>query len=299
MALSGPAAGAVGDLARVRWEAATGKRLPVPPRGSRPWPDGLKPIFRDLPVAIARTRGKDGAIEEVREIEALFVDLIRAAKRFVYVETQYFASRVIGEAIAERLGEADGPEFVIINPKTAYGWLDETVMSPARYELMQALRERDKHGRFRIYGPVTEQGADIYVHAKLMFVDDLYLRAGSANMNNRSMGLDSECDVLIDGSSDPEAQRKIARLRTDLLAEHLGAKAAEVDSCLRESGSLIGCIERLRGRGRTLVPLEPKEPNAIVKKLARSEAFDPEAPDELFERRARPGLLSRLGRRRR
>ena len=295
MALDGAAASALGDLARIRWEAATGKRLPVPPRGSHAWPDELEPTFRDVPVAIARTRGKDGPIEEVREIEALFVDLIRAAKRFVYVETQYFASRVIAEAIAERLGEPLGPEFVIVNPKTAYGWLDEAVMSPARYELMQSLRQHDRHGRFRIYTPVTEKGADIYVHAKVMFVDDLYLRVGSANMNNRSMGLDSECDVLIDGSADAETQRKIASRRIDMLAEHLGKEAAEVAACFNKAQSLIGCIEAMRGSGRTLLPFEPEEPNRLEKKLAKSEALDPEAPDELFESRARPGLLSRLG----
>lgn len=298
MALDGAAAAGLGDLARIRWEVATGKRLSVPARGSDPWPDELEPGFRNVPVAIARTRGKDGAIEEVREIEALFLDLVRAANRFVYVETQYFASRVIAEAIAERLAEPDAPEFVIVNPKTAYGWLDEAVMSPARYELVQALRQRDRHGRFRIYTPVTEKGADIYVHAKVMFVDDLYLRVGSANMNNRSMGLDSECDVLIDGSGDAETQKKITKLRTDLLAEHLGKEADEVEGCFRETDSLIGCIEAMRGSGRTLVPLEPDEPNKLEKKLAKSEALDPEAPDELFERPARPGLLSRLGTRR-
>ena len=298
MAVDGDAASALGDLARVRWEIATGKRLPVPPRGSEPWPRELAPILRDVDVAIARTRGAEGTIEEVREIEALFVDLIACAKQYVYVETQYFASRVIAEAIAERLREPLGPEFVIVNPKTAYGWLDEAVMSPARAELVKALKEKDRYGRFRIYSPITEAGADIYVHAKLMFVDDRFLRVGSANMNNRSMGLDSECDLLVDGTERPEVRDTIASLRTDLLAEHLGLEAAEVAHCFAETKSLVACIERLRGSGRTLVPLQPEEPNALKGKLAKSEILDPEGPDELFERRARPGLLSRLRRRR-
>jgi phospholipase D1/2 len=298
MAVDRDAAVALGDLARIRWEVATGTRLPVPPRGTDCWPDELRPVFRDIPVGVARTRGRDGEISEIREIEALFVDLIKKARRFVYVETQYFASRVIAEAISERLQEPDGPEFVIVNPRTAYGWLDEAVMSPARYELMKALQEKDRHGRFRIYTPVTEGGADIYVHAKIMIVDDLYLRVGSANMNNRSMGLDSECDLLIDGTDQPEAQRSIARLRTDLLAEHLAKEADEVGACFGKTDSLIGCIETLRGSGRTLLPFEPEEPNEAEKKMAKSEVLDPEGPDELFERRARPGLLARLGKRR-
>jgi hypothetical protein len=41
------------------------------------------------------------------------------------------------------------PEFVVVNPRTAYGWLDQAVMSPARYELMKGLQERtgDQVGR--------------------------------------------------------------------------------------------------------------------------------------------------------
>ena len=58
--------------------------------------------------------------------------MIAGARRFVYAENQYFASRVVAEAIAKRLAEPDGPEFVIVNPKTVAGWLDEEVMGPAR-----------------------------------------------------------------------------------------------------------------------------------------------------------------------
>jgi phospholipase D1/2 len=297
MAVDGDTASALGDLARVRWHCATGTTLAVPPRaGDDCWPGDLQPHFRDVDIAIARTRGKEGALEEIREIEALFADLIAHAERFVYVETQYFASRVIAEAIAKRLEEPEPPEIVIVNPRHAYGWLDETVMSPARHRLVKALQKRDPNGRFRIYAPVTEQGADIYVHAKIMIVDDCILRVGSANMNNRSMGLDSECDLMIDTRGDPAARATVAAIRSDLLAEHLGATPAEVQACFEKAGSLIGCIEALRGEGRTLEPLPLGDPNKLEKALAETEIFDPEAGDQLFEARARPGLLSRLKR---
>jgi phosphatidylserine/phosphatidylglycerophosphate/cardiolipin synthase-like enzyme len=251
-------------------------------------------MFHNPEIAIARTRGKEGEIAEVREIEALFVDLIDAARRFVYIETQYFASRVVAEAISRRLDGPDGPEFVVVNPKTAQGWLDESVMSPARYELLQALNARDRHGRFRIYTPVTEGGADIYVHAKIMIVDDVFLRVGSANLNNRSMGLDSECDLLIDGRNDEAIRRRIEAVRADLLSEHLGVEQAEIADSCEDTGSLIASIEQLRGSGRTLVPFDPPEPARVKGVIARSELLDPEAAEELFEHRSRPGLLRRL-----
>ena len=297
MAVDAEAAKALGDLARLRWKIATGDQLPPPACKDDPWPERLQPAFRSVPVAIARTRGRDGRISEVREIEALFLNLIRAAKRSVYIETQYFASRVVAEAIACRLEEPDGPEFVIVNPKTAQGWLHEAVMGSARYELVKAVGERDRHGRFRIYTPVTEGGADIYVHAKIMIVDNLFLRVGSANLNNRSMGLDSECDLLIDAREDETAQRRIEEIRADLLAEHLGSDPASVARCLAETGSILATIQRLSGGGRALMPFDPPHPGRTKDRLARSELLDPEAPGELFEPRARPGLLSGFRRR--
>lgn len=297
MAGDGGVARALGDLARKRWKIATSNdRLPAPPPGSAPWPAELKPIFRDAKIAIARTRGKEGEHRELREIEALFVDMIRAAKRFVYVETQYFASRVVAEAIAARLGEPDPPEFVVVNPRTAYGWLDEKVMTPARYQLIQAIGEKDRQRRFRIYSPVTAGGADIYVHAKIMIVDDRLLRVGSANMNNRSMGLDSECDLLVDGRQDEAAASTIKALRAGLVAEHLGVEDEVVERTFEATGSLIGAIEQLRGEGRTLRPLETREPSAAEKALANSELLDPEAANELFDPKARPRLLSSFSR---
>jgi phosphatidylserine/phosphatidylglycerophosphate/cardiolipin synthase-like enzyme len=144
--------------------------------GGDAWPDELEPHFRDVDIAIARTRGRHGGWSEVREIEALFADLVASARRHVYIETQYFASRIVAEAVGKRLGEPDGPEFVVVNPKTGAGWLDESVMGPARAELVKALDRRDRYGRFRIYTPVTKGGEDIYVHAKIMIVDDDVLR---------------------------------------------------------------------------------------------------------------------------
>ena len=296
MAVDGDAAKALGELARTRWTNAGGQPLPVPEPAQDPWPDGLKPQFRDIPLGIARTCGECEEQEEVRENERLFLDMIRSAKRFVYAENQYFASRRIAEAIAQRLKEPDGPEFVLINPDTANGWLEEEVMGAARAELMRSLEQIDGGGRFRVYTPVNEAGEDIYVHAKIMIVDDRMLRVGSANMNNRSMGLDSECDIAIDAAHAAAADigGTIADIRADLMAEHLGVEAADVQQVLAESGSLIQTVERLRGEGRTLRPFVPPEPNTLEKQIARSETLDPERPEELFEPLTRRKLLRGL-----
>lgn len=291
-AMDGDAAKALGDLARERWERATGEHLPTP-ASSSVWPKELEPQFRDIDVAVARTIPAREDEQEVREIEHLYLDLIASAKRSIYAENQYFASRVIAEAIVRRLGEPDGPEFVLVMPDTADGWLEEEVMGSARARLMKAIGEADKHGRFRIYTPVTAGGAPIYVHAKVMIVDGLVLRVGSSNWNNRSLGLDSECDVVIDGRAPGNAMARdvISGIRNDLLAEHLAASLDEVEAALADTGSMIATIEQLRGAGKTLVPFEPSELNKVEKVLADNELLDPENAGGFFEPLSKRGLF--------
>src|SRR3546814_1754544 len=81
----------------------------------------LKPDFRDLPVAISRTRPNHEGEDGLREIERLYLDMIASARRFIYAENQYFASRKIAEAMAARLADPHHPEIVLINPGTADG----------------------------------------------------------------------------------------------------------------------------------------------------------------------------------
>ncbi|MDQ3483410.1 MAG: phospholipase D-like domain-containing protein [Pseudomonadota bacterium] len=285
MAVDGAAAKALGEFGRYRWEAASGEQLESPAAESDPWPPDLIPNFEEVDVAIARTRGAFGESNEVREIEAAFVSHIRAAKNFIYAESQFFASRVIAEEIAKRLSEEDGPEFVLINPIEAESWLEEEAMGPARSEIVKALKSEDSRGRMRIYTPVTDGDADIYVHAKIMIVDDLLLHIGSANLNNRSMGLDSECDLILDAAipSNASAAPAIAALRNDLLGEHLGVGPAKVEDVLRSTSSLITTIEQLRGNGRTLKPFDPPEWSSVHRAIAEGEKLDPEGPSDRSE----------------
>ena len=298
MAVTGGAARALGDLARERWKTAGGEPIDPPKVSGELWPDELDPQFVGAKIAVARTRGEYKDVPEVREIEALYLDMIAAAKRYIYFENQFFASRVIAEAVAKRLEEPNGPEFVIVNPKIVDGWVEEEVMTPARAELLTLLRQADRHGRLRVYTPVTRDGCDIYVHSKIGIVDDRLLRVGSANLNNRSMGLDSECDLLLDTAlpGNAGAGEQISARLHDLLGEHLGVAPDAVARAMAKSASLIAVIEDLRGSGRSLVPLNVEQPNAIEAVVAETEAMDPERPGTYFDTKHSPQLLTRLRR---
>lgn len=286
MLLEGEAAFALGELGRKRWRQAGGKPMkPCAPQEESPWPARLSAEFRDVEVGIARTSAAWRDTREVREIESLFVEQISRARHLIYAESQYFASRRIAEAIALKVAEPDPPEIVLINPESAHGWLEQTAMDGARVRLLRAIAERDHRQRFRIFVPYTSGGTPIYVHAKMMIVDDEIVRIGSANMNNRSMGLDSECDVFIDAArpGNGHVGPAITRLRLALLAEHCGLSREEAGRLLAEHGSMAGMIDAAPRHGKYLAPFVLRPLTDAGKTIADNALLDPEHPGELFE----------------
>ncbi|MFW6076180.1 MAG: phospholipase D-like domain-containing protein [Hyphomicrobiales bacterium] len=287
MVVQGDAARCLGELARERWYRATGSRIGACPPRNVHWPAPLQVDFRDVAVAIARTVPEYNARPAVREIEALYLAAIAAARHTIYIETQYFSSSRITEALASRLAEENGPEVVIVNPASAAGWLEEKTMGSARAIFYKQLRKADKHDRFRFYTPVTEHGCDIYVHAKVMVIDDILLRVGSSNLNNRSMGLDTECDLAIEARSDEDAgaSKAITQIRTRLLAEHLGVAPDTLsDAIATRQGRLIDAIDSLRrDTGRSLRKFTPPELNTAEETLAESELLNSDHPEDMSE----------------
>ena len=301
MACDAPLAGALAELARTRWEHATGERLPEITGAEPIWPDGLDPQFQGSRFAIARTAAAFGERDGHREIEALTIDLIARARRFIYAENQYLTSPRIAAAIMRRMEEPDPPEIVLVMPLTADGWLEQVAMDATRLRLVQIIGAADPRNRFRIFTPKTQGGDDIYVHAKLMIVDDEVLKIGSANMNNRSLGLDSECDIALEAGSDAE-RSALTALRTRLMAEHLGAEEADVAATFAETGSLLATIARHRREGgRRLEPLPIDDPTGLSRAIAETELLDPKSPDAMFEGMTRRTLFGplrgRIGRR--
>ncbi|VWX51236.1 phospholipase D-like domain-containing protein [Novosphingobium sp. 9U] len=298
MMMEGDVAGALGELGRDRWKVAGGEEMaPCKPQDESAWPDKLHAEFENVEIGIARTRAEWGDCAQVSEIENLFVEQIARAKRFIYAETQYFASRRIAEAICQRLTEPDPPEILIVNPITADGWLEQVAMDSARARLVRAVGEVDHAGRFQIVVPHTSGGTPIYVHAKLTIIDDEVLRVGSANMNNRSMGLDSECDVFIDTArpANRDVGPKITALRHSLIAEHCGIDEDQVAALIEEHGSMAAMMLAMPRDGKHVRPLELPELNDAEKALADSTLLDPERPGELFEPIDRKGLFRRRG----
>lgn len=188
---------------------------------------------------------------------------------------------------------------MIVNPESADGWLEQQAMDSARERLVEFLH-RTRYGkeRLRIYHPVTKAGEPIYVHAKILIIDDRAIRVGSSNFNNRSMGLDSECDVVVDAgrAGNAATTARIMAIRDELLAEHLGSTPIKVRKAIDDKG-LIDAVEQLRGRGRTLVPYEARDIPAVTEWLADNQILDPEGPGAAFEELGKRSLIRRLAHR--
>lgn len=261
--LEGPAAAALGELARRRWELADGERL-EPPRLTRPeaavdyWPERVEIDLGDVQVGIARSEPGWNGGEEVRESERLHLAAIARAERLIYLENQYVTSPIYAEALAARLAEPEGPEVVIVSTARAPSWFDHMTMDRTRSSFLRRLREADAHGRFHAFCPFTKGGREnIIVHSKVSIIDDWMLRAGSTNLNNRSAGFDTECDVAVEAAPlEGAARAAIRRFRSRLVAHYIGCRPEAFAEAHAAYGSLAKAIQALDEHHR-LRPLEP------------------------------------------
>lgn len=250
----GEAAAAVEELALDRWQAATGEAVePAPAAGAAVWPEGVEAGFGATSVAIARTRPAWRGRPAVREIESLYLAAIARARTSIHIENQYLTADRIARALAARLAEPDGPEVVIVTPKACEGLFETAVMDVGRSRYLRRLRRAaHRPERLKIVTLESTEGGDsacINVHGKLIIVDDELLCLGSANLANRSMGLDTECNVAIAADDEP-TRAAIRMVRARLLAEHLQADPGLVLRRLEQSGGRAMPVIAEMGPGR-------------------------------------------------
>jgi phosphatidylserine/phosphatidylglycerophosphate/cardiolipin synthase-like enzyme len=279
--VDGEAAKMLGALFRERWERCTGEVLESsPPVSKPPWPGDVPPQFSDVTVGLSRTSAAWRRYPEVRETEALHVRAIAEAKACIYMENQYFTSPLIARELARRLAEPDGPEVVLVSTEHSPSYFDRASMDKTRLNFIRTLKAADKHERMQVYSPVTTLGRTIIVHAKLTIIDDVLLRIGSANLNNRSMGFDSECDMSFEAET-AEAKAEITRLRNTLLAHWLGCVDGDLEAAIAKAGSVGAALEALRNGGYTrLRPIALKPVRGLAAFIAANHLGDPLGPDD-------------------
>jgi phosphatidylserine/phosphatidylglycerophosphate/cardiolipin synthase-like enzyme len=165
-------------------------------------------------------------------IAETWFNAVANAERFIYIEDQYFRIPLLVDAIVARMDEVPGLRLVVItDPIGEYTdpgcyWTrvtDERLRTrfPDRYMMLQV---RSFASRVT-WGIDETEGvfSDIYIHAKMMIVDDVFLSVGSCNKNNRGILYEGEMSIAV---LDP-AWVRAARRR---IFANLMPGAAETDS---------------------------------------------------------------------
>jgi phosphatidylserine/phosphatidylglycerophosphate/cardiolipin synthase-like enzyme len=281
---------ALEEIFSERWQRGGG-----PPLELRPAPAPDVSVRGSLPlagtsVAFSRTDPRpDG--KTVREVERLFEDAIAAADRLIYVETQYFSSRRIREALVRRM-HATGrprPEIVIILNEHAEAMKEELAVGLRQARNVEVLRDTAPASGcalgcyFSLCDGANETFRTTYIHSKLMIVDDRFLTVGSANFTNRSLGLDSELHVAWEHEADSgRLVDTIRNVRVSLLAEHAGLPAADPTG-LEAIEGLVARLDAIAARPgarlQRLGPITAAQRTAMQLIDPEDLPFDPETTE--------------------
>lgn len=239
--VSGEAAQQLALIARERWhlsaESDTLPLRPLPEQKGLPaaWPDSFAPDFQDVTLGIALTAPQWGELPPKRQIEQLYIDMIGRAERFIYMENQFFTCPSVAKALNKRLHEKPELQVLLISSCAPAGIIERKSMWPARLTFRDILVEGGVGDRVVMAYPVSRVAGKekpVRIHSKLTAVDDLFLRVGSSNINIRSMQLDTECDLVIEGDNS-QSRATVAAIRDDLIREHTGHEMETINRVAR------------------------------------------------------------------
>ncbi|VFQ85055.1 unnamed protein product [Cuscuta campestris] len=209
----------------------------------------LKGFPKDVQTANSQNLvcAKDLVID--RSIQMAYIQAIRRAQHFVYIENQYFlgssfawpsykdsgADNLIpmelALKIASKIRNKERFTVYIVIPMWPEGVPNS---APVQEILYWQITASQKSGRFMIY-----------VHAKGMIVDDEYIILGSANINQRSMAGSRDTEIVMGAyqpyhtwaSKQTHPHGQVYGYRMSLWAEHMGM----IDPIFNEPAKL-GCV---------------------------------------------------------
>ena len=276
--VDGEAAASLAELAERRWQAAgctVEKTAAV--TGER-WPELVPVQSRAMTAGIARTEIATATETGVNEVARLFAASINAADRFIYIENQFTSAIDIAHLLAQRMLDVPQLRVLIVTPKLHSSWFESQAMQSGRGGFIEQFVTAGVMDRVRFLYPSTrdaDKTAAVMVHSKVMIVDDRFLRIGSANLNNRSMGADTECDLAFEATSQ-EHRDYIAGIRRQLIGHFCGVDEREV---ARHEADLFGFIDRVAeaGGARSLQPIDPAATTGSLATVVQPVA-DPREP---------------------
>ena len=187
-------------------------------------------VNQTLPAGVFPRDGGPGDNTVARAHERA-IDL---AEHYIYMEDQYVWPCSLVERLEEALKRGVHVLLVVARDYDAPGL--SIIADRLRHQVVERLQEAGGD-RLHVFHLEQPNGKQIYVHSKLMIVDDCYASVGSANFNARSLTNDTELQLgivdeeLVDIEIAGQRQQvcKFAHdLRCALWAEHLECRTEEI-----------------------------------------------------------------------
>ena len=276
--VDGEAAVCLTEVAESRWRAAGCTVTKAAAVSGERWPASVPVQARGMTAGIARTGIATASEPSVHEVARLFEASINTADRFIYIENQFTSAVDIARLLVQRMMDVPQLRVLIVTPKLHSSWFESQAMQSGRGGFIGQFVAADVVDRVRFLYPSTQApdgAAAVMVHSKVMITDDRFLRIGSANINNRSMGADTECDLAFEATS--EAQQKyIARFRRQMIGHFCGVGEQEIED---NETDLFGYLERL-GQAigeKSLQPIDPAATEGGIASVVQPVA-DPREP---------------------
>ncbi|WP_375566876.1 phospholipase D family protein [Oceaniradius stylonematis] len=253
-----------------------------------------KPATPEKGMAVAATLPRPGRspfrfgpVADLCQLERAHLDLIARARRYVYLESQFFRSSTIRDGLIAALGRNRALHAMLLLPGApdviAYEGEKSGVQRYGEWLQMRSLnRLTDLFGdRFAAYCITNDRTREeeierdalygksmVYVHSKVAIADDDTAIVSSANLNGRSMRWDTEAGIVARDAT------FAASLREALWRAHIGGDTPTPDPVDDPAGAFghwrtIADARRIAGaeaNGTGIVPFPLEKTRRFAKR---------------------------------
>lgn len=240
--VTGPVCQHLHDHISTRWKAISSIPFPKPKSSEREGVHGDHQVYFSRTQTAVDIPGQ-GKKPIIREVEFLARELVARANDRIVIENQYYWSESFNNALIAKMMEMRGRPFEVILILAELSRLKSLTKQMAYHELrlLERLEKAAHYSGTRLvmgapyaYPPpeiFSERARDrsnakaVYVHSKLLLIDDRYLSVGSANLSDRAFRLDSEVNLTFEARSD--AERAHLRKVADRILSHWNIEGRE------------------------------------------------------------------------
>jgi phosphatidylserine/phosphatidylglycerophosphate/cardiolipin synthase-like enzyme len=268
--LEGPIVADLEEHFRRRWQLEDPRRSILASGGT---PDSRADTHAvQLAFTHPRPSGVEGLYGPIEEVREHYIKAIGEAKTFIYIENQYFRHRALCDALVEAMTREPELQVILLLPVAPEEVRDALTLHATYLErtLIEALLAVPGK-RVGVYSLKRDNGSEIYVHSKVMIVDDLWFTVGSANTDPRSFWLDSEANVVV------RDDQLASSLRTTLWTEHLQPTADELPQlAMRNAAGFVKLWNRRAKEDEDALTQKKKPPGRVVVHVPeQGKKFDP------------------------